>query len=191
MYALHLAVYPTGAIRPKVSGHTERTIEHEIDLTFGGTAGPVPEGLRAFVSGSWACWGPADQETEGDDSLHVVFHTPEVTPEAVLIMWDMLRMDCDGRLLDYGVITWVENYSKVTDVVTFRGNPFLDIYSVPNHSSVGRSLGRSDVLEVIDQDVREVDHELDYPEAPASAWDDDPTPEWQHANEEGVATEQH
>lgn len=171
-FALHFGIYPspTGAL--SVDGHTEANVEHEIDLSFGGTAGPVPQGLRAFVSGSWACWGHHDQseydaegrllaQSEGDRSLHVVFFMPEssdpLTAERVLMVWDVLRIALEGRLLDHAVMTDADDWSQQQGVVLFRGNPFVSILST--NEQVG-AVARNDMEDVIDEDAHELDRVL-------------------------------
>lgn len=81
-------------------------------------------GVTAWVSGSWACWGEQDQETEGDESLHVVVFTAEEPTEKQLDdFFEALRMDVDtgegeGVVLDYAFITRRDD-SEVFYIATF------------------------------------------------------------------------
>lgn len=171
-FALHFGVYPNADGALSIVGHSDPEVEHEIDLTFGGTAGAPPTGLRAFISGSWGCWGPADQSSydakgslveasEGDRSLHVVFTMPSgmdpFAAESVLRVWDVLRTITVGRLLDYAVTTDQGDWSAQQGVVLFRGNPYVSI--LPTSPSIG-AVHRPDVLNVIDEDPDDLDRVL-------------------------------
>lgn len=146
--------------RASVQGHTSTTEEFEIDL------GPAsPKGLQAWVSGSWGCWGAADQsdftdegglleQSEGDFSLHVVFASPpgDVPPDtagAINIMYSFLKtvIGETDRVLDYGIVT-TEDHSEVLEVVTFLGNPFLVGYK-----NAGVTYARS--RDIDDEDYQE------------------------------------
>ncbi len=71
--------------------------------------------VTAWVGGSWKCWGPQDQDEEGDVSLHVKIYTPDV-PSAEqleafwLSLWKNIRQGGCGRVLDYALVTgWGDN----------------------------------------------------------------------------------
>lgn len=64
----------------------------------------------AWVSGSWKCWGPHDQDDEGDMSLHVKIYTPglpdsEALETFWLTLWKNIRSGGEGRVLDYAITT--------------------------------------------------------------------------------------
>lgn len=88
--------------------------------------------VTAWVSGSWKCWGPQDQGTEGDLSLHVAVYTPEMPSRALLSdMWESLHLDVhDGRgvLLHHAYIT-KRDHSEILYVVTF-GSDEITIFPV-------------------------------------------------------------
>lgn len=97
-----------GAVTPTVDRHQDPMIERRFEVN----------GFAITVSGSWACWGPADQETDGDNSLHVV--TVVGTDDEQQIM-DLagrigdqltLRLGRGSRLLDYGVVSAASAWSE-------------------------------------------------------------------------------
>lgn len=66
--------------------------------------------VTAWVSGSWACWGPQNQDTEGDLSLHVKIYTPHIPTVNQLqafwnSLWNNISKGGNGRVIDYAIIT--------------------------------------------------------------------------------------
>ncbi len=127
--AIHFGAYP---IRPfkeaTIDNHFDAETEHPVVLPTRSFAGRA-----AVVSGSWACWGPADQESDGDESLHIVVilgSSERVRAElAEELRWELLDLAGeDTRLLDYAVVTEAEDWSEVTGVITFQGS---DTYVYP------------------------------------------------------------
>lgn len=70
------------------------------------------ETVEAYVSGSWACWGPADQDTDGDQTLHVVAYCKGGEARAVRERL-VAKLGENSRLLDYVVVTDPEDHSHV------------------------------------------------------------------------------
>lgn len=135
--ALHFGVYPRHpegccgaacvcADTVLVDNHEDASSEHPFLLH------TYTHGIRsAFVSGSWGCWGPADQDTDGDNSLHVllILGTGEEA-DAVLvqdILLSLVDAHTEGRVLDYAVISTAEDWSEDRGVATFTpsGGVFL------------------------------------------------------------------
>jgi hypothetical protein len=122
-YALHFGVFPEEFFStPKVNGYGDSRNEHPFILkTF------EHGGYSAFVSGSWKCWGPADQDTDGDNSLHVlvVLGTGDDPTNHALVndIYTSLlgEIGLDSRLLDYAMVTTAEDWSEVTHISTFGG----------------------------------------------------------------------
>lgn len=118
-YALHFGVYPEDILadEAEVVGHIDPNEEH-----------PFVCGMyAAFVSGSWRCWGPADQDTDGDESLHVLVvlsagdtPTPRLAEEVRDNLWDALGEG--SRLLDYAIVTSAEDWSDDVSIITYKGN---------------------------------------------------------------------
>lgn len=113
-YTLHFGVVATdGPATPTVDGHEDPSVEHRFELS----------GVEIIVSGSWACWSPADQDTDGDNSLHLVTVVgAKDDREAVDLagrIGDKLvpRLGRGSRLLDYGVISAATTWSE--DQLTF------------------------------------------------------------------------
>lgn len=109
-YVTHFGVYPEGddlnfQIPPMlVSGGRNHFLRDEESMLW-----RSPE-VTAWVSGSWACWGPFDQADEGDVSLHVKVYTPRIPTakqlEAFwLSLWKNVRDGGTGRILDYAITT--------------------------------------------------------------------------------------
>lgn len=79
--------------------------------------------FRRFVSGSWACWGPADQDTDGDNTLHVLVdlahdlsETGEYAPLHQMRQELADLVGDESRVRDYIVLsdaTWSENQTVV------------------------------------------------------------------------------
>lgn len=108
-HALHFGVVPTEqAATPTIDGHEDPSVEHHFHVN----------GLEITVSGSWACWGPADQDTAGDNSLHVVTvvdtHDDRTTADLAGRIGDQLatRLGRGSRLLDYGVVSAATAWSE-------------------------------------------------------------------------------
>jgi len=64
---------------------------------------------RIAVVGSWKCWGLDDQDTDGDDTLHVLLAPVHDVPlvQQITAARALLaeRVDVGSRLLDYALIT--------------------------------------------------------------------------------------
>ena len=108
-YTLHFGVEPIGqAATPAIDGHEDPNVEHHFEVN----------GLEATVSGSWACWGPADQDAAGDNSLHVATvvgadDEREIADLAGRIGDQLVpRLDRGSRLLDYGVVSAATAWSE-------------------------------------------------------------------------------
>lgn len=123
-YALHFGVYPEDILADQatVDGHYDAEEEHPflVDANEHGT-------FAGFVSGSWACWGPADQDSDGDESLHVLVVlgtgdkvTPDLAEEVRGAVWDLLGRG--SRLLDYALVTSAEDWSDDVSIITYKGN---------------------------------------------------------------------
>lgn len=143
MHAIHFGAYsdaPDAGIEvPNVYGHDDPEGLHE-PITLGNGMGA----LTAYVSGSWACWGPADNgewdepDSDGDASIHVVVNVPDhirITPEFLLALrWAVYdgdpSNDANYRLLDHAIVSDSEDWSEQTHVALFRGNPEVALYSM-------------------------------------------------------------
>lgn len=120
---IHFGVTPKNLLRyeASVNDWTDRDEEYAFALVT--PVGP----FRAFVSGSWACWGPDDQDTDGDGAtLHVAVYLDNEGPitikqaEAIREgLWDTIGEG--NRLLDYAVVSTHE-WSEVVQVATWGGN---------------------------------------------------------------------
>jgi hypothetical protein len=120
-HVIHFGVYPErGASMPLVDGHHDSTGEYEFTLY-------PPNGVgeaKAIVSGSWACWGPADQLTDGDDSLHVLVYVDHVpTTAEVEALHYALGDVTSGRILDHAWIGSSEDWSEISHIATLVGHP--------------------------------------------------------------------
>lgn len=75
---------------------------------------------EAWVSGSMGCWGPADQDTDGDNTLHVVVHFPRIDDQEVLVDFIVAAYIAVGDNLDpetgvpmmHGYLTDAVDYSE-------------------------------------------------------------------------------
>lgn len=116
-YALHYGIAPVGeGDTPAVYGHEDPATELETEVL----------GHRAIVSGSWACWGPADQDTDGDQTLHVVVYVEGDEDEAIAafsVIGIALGeyMGRGSRLMDYGVISDADSWSEDQAIVLRDG----------------------------------------------------------------------
>lgn len=144
MHAIHFGAYldaPDAGIEvPNVYGHDNPEGLHE-RIHLGNGIGAMVE---TYVSGSWACWGPADNsewkdpDSDGDASIHIVVNVPDhfqITPEFVLALrWAIYdgdpSNDANYRLLDHAVISDADDWSVQTHAVLFRGNPEVSLYSI-------------------------------------------------------------
>lgn len=72
------------------------------------------ESVEAYVSGSWKCWGPANQDTEGDHSLHVVIYTSRYGREDLKNLRNaiMALPGTCGQTLPDPIISTVGNWSE-------------------------------------------------------------------------------
>ena len=143
MHAIHFGAYETepldGLSVPTVYGHSSPEGLHEpITLGYGMGA------LTAYVSGSWACWGPADNGYDpaegwgdGDPSIHIVVSVPDhirITPEFLLDLRHAIYAGETGnsanyRLLDYAVISDDQDWSVQTHTALFRGHPEVSLHA--------------------------------------------------------------
>lgn len=105
--------------RPRFRGYDNPNIEKEFTLR--------NLGQSVYVSGSWKCWGPADQLTDGDDTLHILAETDRFTKmsdqylrEWLFTLYREIGASCDGGCTpyDYAVLT-TEDHSDVIGVVLF------------------------------------------------------------------------
>lgn len=114
MPALHFGIVPVDASgTPRLDGYDDASREHLVDVG----------GFAATISGSWACWGPAGQETDGDNSLHVVADVGARDRREVLDLAGRIgdalasRLGKGSRLLDYGIVSSATAWSE--DQLTF------------------------------------------------------------------------
>ena len=134
MYHLHFGVYPHPDHTAYVFGVSDPSNEVQIPMLLPGVE------TEAFVSGSWGCWGPADQETDGDESLHVVIivgaDDDETQPSALAVAWakDQVRaMIQGGYVLGYALVS-TDDWAEVTHIATLPsttergGHVFLSTY---------------------------------------------------------------
>lgn len=100
-------------------GHSDPTAEKEFLLR--------DIGQDVIVSGSWGCWGPADQATDGDSTLHILARTDRFTRMSDQLLRDWLlslfravNYDSDNgcRAYDFAVLT-TEDHSDVIGNVLF------------------------------------------------------------------------
>lgn len=119
--ALHFGVYPRdreGFDAVAVDGHEDASTEHPFLLS------TYTHGTRsAFISGSWGCWGPADQDSDGDNSLHVLVVLGTDEKVDTTLVQDVLLSLCDqateGRVLDYAIVSSAEDWSEERAIATF------------------------------------------------------------------------
>ena len=109
-------------------------------------------GVTAYVSGSWKCWAPADQETEGDISLHVVVYTPmfpSINQLDYLVesLWNDVE-DGRGRVVDYAWVGSAEDWSELSHIVTFEPSTAIHTLGVerpwrprPRYNSIASYYG--------------------------------------------------
>lgn len=141
IYALHFGIYPVyrdDGFAPDDPGfeleawggdfHSDPNVEVEIlDHGFADT--------RVFISGSWGCWGPADQETDGDQSLHILVQTNRRDAPFIWGIYEMLlQRIVSGRPLDYGTITDGQDHSEQSAVFTLKGGAVY-VFSTDRHNT--------------------------------------------------------
>lgn len=106
---VHFGVYPHGTGELHVAGHGQTKVEYRFADRF-------------VVSGSWGCWGPDDQDTDGDDSLHVLAELyPGDYPEDLVGMTKVLETlhravrsaVASGRMHPWGTITTTDHSETV------------------------------------------------------------------------------
>lgn len=116
--AIHFGVYPVSAdTSAVVNGHLDPTSEMEAQ-----TRTEAHGVLTGYVSGSWACWGTHDQDTDGDDSLHYVVYTDlPWTHDLARDLYDSLRRTVAGNVLPYAWITTQEDWAETLSIATFAG----------------------------------------------------------------------
>lgn len=115
---LHFGVYPLGEAPAEFDEHDDQTVSK--DVWFKTLVGPV----NVQIDGSWKCWGTADQDSDGDDSLHLwMYVSPTVSTSIYGIVHDeidRLARESGSRALDYAILT-DEDWSDVVAVYTFVG----------------------------------------------------------------------
>lgn len=131
MWAVHFGVYPDQNTIATVDGHTNPKIEGQLPA--------ISNAHEGWVNGSWACWGTADQDTDGDNSLHVVFKTRNTSAFNIGNLYRWLQGMTDGRVLDYAIITDPGDDSDVQAIATFIGNPQVAVFEA------GQMLGGADL----------------------------------------------
>jgi len=119
---LHFGIYPLDREDEACfSGYKDSTATK--DYWFKTLVGPV----SVQVEGSWKCWGTADQDTDGDNSLHLwMYVSPRVQPNILGIVWnelDRIARESGNAALDFAILT-TEDWSEVEAVLTFRGGCF-------------------------------------------------------------------
>ena len=130
-WAIHFGIYPSpGGLM--VNGYKDNTVERELVLP------PALEmkGDLAVVSGSWKCWGPADQGTDGDQSLHVVVRTRALGTAGddeghLQSIFDALTAmpGTHGRWMDYALISTDHDWSDMRYAVMFKNvHPIITEY---------------------------------------------------------------
>lgn len=143
VYPVAEGAYPLQSIR--LDGHSDPSVEHEVD---------IPDVMRdsgiqsIWVTGSWACWGPADQGSEGDDSLHVVVltdHAMDAQHVANLRSFVEFSLPDSGsgpvHVVDYAHVT-TGDWGEPTHVATFGGNPWCCLYSLTEDAFLDGCLKR-------------------------------------------------
>jgi hypothetical protein len=125
-FALHYGVVVDDPSRtPTFLGHHDASTELPFTIA----------GLQGYVSGSWACWGPADQRTDGDNSLHVVMLVDAADDEEAAGIADDLRVPLwlniggGARLLDYVVLSDGDAWSEGQAIILRGGT--LQYIAVP------------------------------------------------------------
>lgn len=131
MYHLHFGVYPHPDHTAYIAGNFDPSAEALLPIGIGNLH------TEAYVSGSWGCWGPADQETDGDESLHVVMIVDddvEVTARHIEIALKHLRNYTEGGyVLGYALVS-TDDWAEVTHIATLPsttergGHVFLSTY---------------------------------------------------------------
>lgn len=113
---IHFGIFPDNEdIAPYIQGEAGRehssTSEEEMLWR--------SPGLTAWVSGSWECWGPADQATEGGSSLHVVIFMYDMPSEELLqdIHQALAVSTPESRVLEHGYIT-TNDHSEIFSAFT-------------------------------------------------------------------------
>jgi hypothetical protein len=116
---------------PKFRGYGNPNIEKEVLLR--------DMGQTVYVSGSWKCWGPADQVTDGDDTLHILVETDRFTrmrdrllEDWLVTLYREIAASSDGGCspYDYAVLT-TEDHSDVIGVVLFTERTATIYHSGP------------------------------------------------------------
>lgn len=128
MYYMHFGIYPTGDEPVTIQGLAVSPTEETL-LSLEGTG--IPE--VAAVRGSWSCWGTKDQETDGDESLHVEVSwggaVVTLSPVVVEAVYDLLVASVEnGRVLDHVYISG-KDHSELIYVVTLNGTPRVIFHS--------------------------------------------------------------
>lgn len=138
-HLIHFGVYPISGVYPSrgrpiaglhLDGHNDPNIEHQVTLP----DVMVGDGVtKCFVSGSWGCWGPADQATDGDASLHVVYESDSISATRLADLHAFTHYslpDEDSapfRVLDYALVS-TEDWVETTHLATFAGHPRVMVF---------------------------------------------------------------
>jgi hypothetical protein len=118
LYALHFGIVPIRpGLTPGIWNHEDPTTEKEVDLSW---IDPERVDTRTYVSGSWACWGPDDQDTDGDNTLHVVVYVTSFDGDLVARIGAALDigLSSQSRLKDFAIASR-EDWSEQQHIVTF------------------------------------------------------------------------
>lgn len=140
--ALHFGVYPRdreGFDGVSVDNYENASEEHPFLLH------TYTHGIySAFVSGSWGCWGPADQDTDGDNSLHVLVvlgasdtADSDLAQDVLLSLHDTVNLT--GRVLDYAWITTAEDWAETRAVATFTPSGSVYVNRIRDFGAVSTS----------------------------------------------------
>lgn len=110
-WAMHFGLYastPDG--RPSFMGHDDPNRE----AVFTGALPSPFSACPLFVSGSWRCWGEHDQDTDGDESLHVMVYLrdPDVDRLDLLRAAVIGTVAFAGEWLDWGTVTSSRDWSQ-------------------------------------------------------------------------------
>lgn len=110
-FALHFGLYPKdqpGYPNASYAGHSDAATE--VNLT-GILLSPFTE-CPTFVSGSWGCWGPDDQDSDGDQSLHVTVYLATMDAATLdLARAAVLDHVNAGDMLTWGTVTTSADWS--------------------------------------------------------------------------------
>jgi hypothetical protein len=120
-HVIHFGIYPINSEDEAAFGGYRDSRTHHTTW-FKTALSPI----ELEIEGSWKCWGTADQDTDGDNSLHLWFFVRTDVSVATLVYVheaiNRLAEQEGCRALDYAVIT-TEDWSTTVKVTTFHGIP--------------------------------------------------------------------